>query len=120
MTGRPSRMRFASIAALNLWYLRRWARKECNNTHYGSLAAVCLEPGGYPLGVVPRVKPVALLCNVIIAILPPTLRRDHGCSLLSVVSSGFIVGKAVPSSTCRHGVYGGWEALEIGTDLLSW
>jgi len=104
-------MRFASsgIAALNLdWYLIRRTRKGRNNTHYGGLAVLCsveisasLGQGRFPLGVVARAKPVALLRNDIMAISPPTL-CDHECSRLSVV--GFIVGKVVPSGTCRHAV----------------
>ncbi len=110
MTGRPSRMRVASIAALNLgWDVRRWVSKECNNTHYGGLTVLygveilaCPEPGWFPLGVVPRAKPVAPLRNDIIVISPPTLRHNER-SRLSVV--GFIVGKAIPSGTCGHAMY---------------
>ena len=82
-------------------------RKECNDPHHGDLTALYgggiffrLEPGRFPLRVVPRVKHVALIGNVIIAIFPPTL-RCHECFRLSVV--GFIVG--ISSYNCRHVLY---------------
>ena len=110
ITGRPSCMRVASIAALSLGrHVRRWASNSCNNTHYGGLTVLCgveifsrLGPGWFPLGMVPRAKPVPLLLNVVIAISPPTFRH-HERSRLSVV--GFIVCRAIPSGTWRHAVY---------------
>src|SRR5882762_3318325 len=65
-------------------------KKKRNNTHCGCSTILCgvevftcLVPGWYPLGMVPRTKPVALRCNVVIVISPPSLRH-HERSCLSV------------------------------------
>ena len=114
MTGRPSRMRIASIADLDLGgRVRKRESKERKNTDYGSLSILsaaeflsCLGPGWFPLGVVPRAKPVPLLLDIVIAISPPMLRQHEG-SRLSVV--GFIIAGSRSRGTCGHIVY-----LEVG------
>ena len=118
-------MRIASIAALNLGRrVRKWGSKKCKNAHYGSLPVLsvveilsCPGPGWFPLGVIPRAKPVPPLLKVGITISPPMLRH-HERSRLSVV--GFNVGGAIPSGTCGHFTYSevgrssSWKLEPIG------